>query len=368
MRRRTVVMVLIIVASISASPIVQSEDQESLLEEVGDAPGMLWGPGEIGEQWQLISANNSTIVGSFSLNDSVDVYVLEISSTNWTMVGFWLSDNDSTRISVQRLNQSTWSIIEFANGDEGKLGLNQGYHAIRLERIGSFDEEVPYRFTVENIGSFENDGEFVNLAWMFTPFYVFAGVFLILPLIIVLWWNRNEILPSGKKSRKMVENEREILNSLRKRFSTTDKGALEKGEIDSALSVLAEGSWDSVSEEFGAPEIRYHTENIDICVWRFEDSSNSLLIGIRTGVSSWEMAAIRIFSPLGEETTIQSVVPEMMFQGDEVFIGNLEEGVTTFVQIITQGNSPVVNMHISGLVDGKPVAAVPTQSIELEDE
>ena len=83
---------------------------------------------------------------------------------------------------------------------------------------------------------------------------------------------------------------------------------------------------------------------------------------------SWEMAAIRIFSPLGEVTSIQSVVPKMIFRDDEVFLGDLEGGTTTFVQIETLGNPPLVNMQISGLVDGEPIAAVPTNPIEMGEE
>jgi len=367
MRGANLVLIILFVTSISAFSSAETESQKLLFEEIGDAPGKLWGPGEIGEQWQIVSPNNTTTIGTFTLNDSVDVFALNISSTNWTMVGFWVSNNDSVSISVQRLNQSTWSIVEFANGDEGELGLDHGLHAIRLERIGSFEEEISYRFTLENIGTFDGDERFVNLAWMFTPFYVFAGIFLILPIVIVLWWNRNDLLPPGKKDGELLENERYILNALRERFVTSD-GAMRREELNLALSVLGEGSWNSISEELGIPEIRYFTENIDICAWRFEGSRRSFLIGIRTGASSWEMAAIRIFSPLGEVTTIRSVVPEMVFQDDEIFIGNLEAGTTTFVQIETLGNPPLVNMHISGLVDGKPVAAVPTNSIELGEE
>jgi len=367
MRVPHLVLTLLIVVSISTPNSAESESQEFLLEENGDAPGKLWGPGDIGEQWQIISPINSTIIGSFSLNDSVDVFALEVASSNWTMVEFWVSNNDSVRISVQRLNQSTWSIVEFADGDEGELGLNQGLHAIRLERMGNFEEEVAYRFTLKNTGYFDGEEGFVNLAWMFTPFYVVAGILLILPLIIVLWWNRGEILSPGKKDEEIIEGEKHILNSLRERFSIGDK-SMKVEEINSALSVLGEGSWDSASDELGVPEIRHFTEHIDICAWRFERSINSLLIGIRTENSSWEMTAMRIFSPLGETTKINRVVPEMMFQDDEVFLGDLEAGSTTFIQIETLGNPPVVNIHISGLVDGKPMAAVPANSIEMEED
>ncbi len=145
------VIFTLIVASIFTFSCAGEGQQDSILEELGDAPSKLWDSKEIGEEWQIISPNNSTIMGSFESNDSVDVFALEISSTNWTMVGFWVSNNDTVRISVQRLNQSTWSIVEFADGDEGELGLDPGVHAIRLERNGDFGEEFSYRFTLENI-------------------------------------------------------------------------------------------------------------------------------------------------------------------------------------------------------------------------
>ena len=342
MRGAELVIAIFLVSTISTASYAEEERQNSIVEEVGDAPGKLWESGGLGEQWQIISLNNSTTIGTFELNDSVDVYALEISSTNWTMVGFWVSNNDSVRISIQRLNQSTWSIAEFADGKDGELGLNPGIHAIRLERNGEFEEEVSYRFTLENRGYFEDEGEFVNLAWMFTPFYVFAGLFLIFPLVIVLWWNRGDLFPSNQTD-KLVENEKHVLNVLRDRFTINDLEEM-RDEINVALSILGEGSWNSVSKELGEPEIRHFTENIDICAWRFDDSSNSLLVGIRTDSFSWEMAAIRIFSPLGGVASIQSVVPEMMFRDDEVFLGNLDEHSTTFVQINILGNPPVVNM------------------------
>lgn len=355
-----------IVALIFTFSCTGETQQNSILEELGDAPSKLWDSNEIGEQWQIISPNNSTTLGSFSSNDSVDVFALEISSTNWTMVGFWVSDNETVRISIQRLNQSTWTIVEFADGEQGELGLDPGMHAIRLERNGDFEGEIAYRFTLENRGSFVDEGEFVNLAWMFTPFYVVAGLFLIFPLIIVLWWNRGDLLPS-KREAELAKNEKHILDALRNRFSIKD---LTKGreEVSAALSILGKGSWNSISEELGAPEIRHFTENIDICVWRFVDSSNSLLVGVRTEAIGWKMAAIRIFSPLGEVAAIQRVVPEMIFQDDEVFLGDLEGGSTTLVQIETLGNPPAFNIQVSGLVDGKPIAAVPVNSIEMGEE
>ena len=366
MKRPHFVIALALLASISMVKTAVA-DSEFLLEEGSDAPETIWDSDVIGENWQIIPENNSTVLGTFELNDSVDLYAIEISSSNWTMIGFSVSGNDSVSISLQRLNQSSWSIAEYANEEIGEISLDQGFHAIRLERLGSFDEEIEYRFTIRNMGTFDETEEYVNLAWMFTPFYVFAGIFLIFPLLVVIWWNRAKLLPFGKSYGELEESEVQVLGLLRERFSMNGEN-LDLEEINAALSTLGRNSWEVISEELGDPEIRHFTENIDICAWRVKESSNSLLIGIKTGSSSWEMAAIRIHSPMGESIKISSVVPEMMFQDDEVYLGNLVEGSTTLIRLETLGRAPETKIHISGLVEGKPIAAVPTKSIGIGEE
>ena len=342
-------------------------DSEFLIEEDLDSPETIWGSEGIGGNWIIVPENNSTILGTFELNDSVDLYAIEITSSNWTTIRFSVSGNDSVSISIQRLNQSTWSIEDYANENIGEISLDQGFHAIRLERLGSYEEEVDYRFIIRNMGNFDESGEYVNLAWMFAPFYVFAGLFLILPMLVVIWWNRENILTSFFGSSELDESELQVLSLLRQRFSA-DRSSLDIEEINEALSTLGGDSWDAISEEFGKPEIRHFTDNIDISLWRVERGSGSFLIGIKTDRLKWEMAAIRINSPLGEPIIIDSVVPEMMFQDDEIYLGNLEEETTTFVRLEVLGKAPEAAIHISGILEGAPVAAVPAKTIVMEEE
>ncbi len=342
-------------------------DSEFLIEEDLDAPETIWGSEGVGGNWIILPENNSTILGTFELNDSVDLYAIEISSSNWTTIRFSVSGNDSVSISIQRLNQSTWSIEEYANENIGEITLDQGFHAIRLERLGSYEEEVDYRFIIRNMGNFDESGEYVNLAWMFAPFYVFAGLFLILPMLVVIWWNRENILTSSFGSSELDESELQVLSLLRQRFSA-DRSSLDIEEINEALSTLGGDSWNAISEEFGKPEIRHFTENVDISLWRVKRGSGSFLIGIKTNQSKWEMAAIRINTPLGEPIKIDSVVPEMMFQDDEIYLGNLEEETTTFVRLEVFGKAPEAAIHISGILEGDPIAAVPAKTIAMEEE
>ena len=80
------------------------------------------------------------------------------------------------------------------------------------------------------------------------------------------------------------------------------------------------------------------------------------------------MAAVRFFSPLGEDIAIESVEPRMMFQGDEVFIGDLKKHTTVFLRIITLGVASNINMHISGMIGRNPVATTLGKSITYESE
>ena len=61
-------------------------DSEFLIEEDLDSPETIWGSEGLGDNWTVVPENNSTILGTFELNDSVDMYAIQISSSNWTTV------------------------------------------------------------------------------------------------------------------------------------------------------------------------------------------------------------------------------------------------------------------------------------------
>tara|TARA_Y100001960_G_C14773357_1_gene881489 strand:+ start:1752 stop:2858 length:1107 start_codon:yes stop_codon:yes gene_type:complete len=367
---RRIGVVVAILSLISVFPVALSDEggiESGSVTEIGDAPDIPWGAEGIGSEWQKISPNNVTYFGILSLNDSVDIFALEVYSEEWTLVGFSIEPKGNVSISVQRLNQTSWSIEDFSNISTGEIELDNGTHAVRVERLGGYGEEVGYAFSLDNLGTVDVDGEYVNLDWMFTPFYAFAGLLLILPFLVVLWWNRGELFESRSK-KLMSEHEQSTLMTLRERFTDDNVSDIGIEEIRASLGVLAEKSWDSVTEEFGPPEIRHYTKDLDICAWRFDESGKSILIGISTGDSEWNMAAIKIFSPNGDEASIDAVEPDFMFQDDEVFIGDLGENSTTFLRVITTGSVSAVNMQISGLVRGNPVAAAIIRPVHYESE
>ena len=65
---------------------------------------------------------------------------------------------------------------------------------------------------------------------------------------------------------------------------------------------------------------------------------------------------------------IGGVSPKHLFQGDEVFLDKLTPRSTTFLRVTITGDPSVLGFHLSGVVGGNPVAAVPMSSIRLQEE
>ena len=55
-----------------------------------------------------------------------------------------------------------------------------------------------------------------------------------------------------------------------------------------------------------------------------------------------------------------------MFDGDEIFLDTLEVGTTRFIRLCLEGDAELLDLHLSGLVDGKPLAAIPAKALLME--
>jgi len=352
----------------------QDSEIIQITQEIVDAPDSIWGEDSPDHGWQVIFVGFQ-VNGGFSENDSVDIFALKISSSNGTRVEIVSSSEGS--IQIQSLNQTSWKIEESVsiqksndseNGKSGEMNLSMGYHAVRVENQGDSGQEVNYSFRLIDKGpALDERQEFEDLSWMFMNFYIFAGVFLLLPFLTVLWWNRNQWL-AEKESSGIDNQEIGVLASLRKRFEDEEGALVDKGLIERSLKNLGDDSWEYFVREFGIPKINYKTDNSETLIW-----TTSVLgefgIGIKVSGKRWDMAAIRAYSPHGERVEISSVEPEHMFQNDEVFLNSLEPDEENFLRIIILGSVKEIRFHLSGIVDGIPVASSPNDSIkQIEEE
>jgi hypothetical protein len=377
---RAVYLASAIVVVISFSHVSLSEQSSSgnhSVNEIDDAPDFLWGQTELDYRWQLIFVGFE-IQGNFSGNDSVDVFALKVSSENGTRVG--ILTNDTASFQIHSLNQSNWAIDDSIstkwtslNEEQvyyGEINLSNGYHAIRIEKLGANEELMDYSFKLVDLGPVvSNEDSFEDLSGLFSNLYLLLGFLMLLPMLVVLWWNRSQVLGLQSSAKGIEEHEIRKLRRLRERLvEAASTEQLDERLIESALSQLGDSNWEAVISDWGEPLVRHQTRQIEICAWRISGAGGTLLIGIRIGPESWNLAAIRIHSPEGSAAGIGGVSPKRLFQGDEVFLDKLAPRSTTFLRVTITGNPSVIGFHLSGVVEGDPVAAVPMNSIRWQEE
>ena len=263
------------------------------------------------------------------------------------------------------LDQETGEVVNSTNGS--MMIVPPGIHAVRVQWEESMGEgSREYQFSLPYNGPYvPQEEEFVDLSHRAQPFYIFAGFLLLTPLVMVIWWNRDAIFRGAPLAADIQEHERRRLRSLRQRLSAAlISEDIDQVEIEHSLKQLRESPWKAVVEDWGEPVIRHLTEKVEICVWRVSDSKSDLLIGIRVEKFPWELAAIGVHAAEGSAIDIKSVSPSRLYQDGEVFLDTLSAGSKTFVGIELDGSSTTIGFHLSGLVDGAPLAAIPNKSLE----
>ena len=195
----------------------------------GDAPNTLpLGNAEF-DYWPTIvvdSNESSPDASTYRLQgdvfgaDMIDTYLISINSESGSLIRA-VAESGTARIQIQELTQSgTYQIMNSSNGTQ--LFLPMGVHAIRIE--GSPQDGGAYSFLISTSQSQPLDsGVFVDLSSKATPYYIFAGLFLLAPSVLVAFFMRREIINRifGKGTpdsfdKGVIEN---IMDELRKRES-----------------------------------------------------------------------------------------------------------------------------------------------------
>ena len=111
------------------------------------------------------------------------------------------------------------------------------------------------------------------------------------------------------------------------------------------------------------------TTGIDLAVWTLDsrlsdDGSWPLLIGLRLDCE-WSVAALKFESPEGDSWTISRVEPKLLKRSHEIFLDTIHDNTHDFIGL-TSRNADSVDIHLSGMVDGEPIAAKPANTIYRE--
>jgi|TARA_B100001094_G_scaffold46859_1_gene42073 hypothetical protein len=329
---------------------------------IGDAPDLLWletGPSEF---WDVLTPGSTSYSGNLGVGDRIDIHPFEITDLNGSKVMVRSDIESPVTYQIQSLSQESWQILNYTNGSEISVPL--GTHAIRVEGLSPVVGEIGYEFYIVYLGEdIPDDGEYQDLSHLFTNFYLLIGGLMLLPLAVVLWWNR-----SGVFKRSISQSDFDIhglhrLDLLRERLSTSSNGLEDSPEeIVKALKMLGDSSWENVLSDLGKPSLRHMTEQIEICSWIIPESE-FLVLGIRTFEYRWELSALSVSSPEGSIVSIEKVSPDHMFDNMEVFLDSMEPGTKRFLRLEIGGSPSLIELEVSGLIAGEPVAAVPREAL-----
>ena len=329
---------------------------------IGDAPDFLWTESDNLNRWPLIEFNVSN--GASMLEDEfVDVFAFEVTSPNGSRVQIDGVNSQPVDYQILILDQQSWAIMNSSNG--GLIDVPLGIHAIRVEKIGEASLTY-YDFKLINGGDIiEIDPDlFTDQSELFTNYYIFAGVFLLTPALLVVFWNRNR-WRNGVSQIEIEQHELRRLRRLRERLTVLlSEDETNEQVIDSALHQLGDSPWQAVVDDWGEPLLRHNTEQVEICAWRISEGLATMLIGIRIADSPWELAAMRVYAPEGAGVGIAEVSPQHLFNGDEIFLDTLAPQSRTFLRLTISGEPSNIGFHLSGLVDGEPLAAVPNRALD----
>ena len=325
---------------------------------------------------------SGTISGSLDVGDQRDVYLIErelgFPDRSWFSTTLE-SEPGCCRVSIEQLNTSTyigWTTVASNSSDlvsmstSVGLELDHGRHLLVIEPIDPVGEQVDYTLlwgwaTIED-GNNDTDEQWQDMSGEFRNFYILVGVLLLSPWLLIFYWRWKD----GGTIR-LEEHERRRLLRLRERLVAADvDDSNDPHALEDALISLEDTDWEALIMEWGEPAVRHLTEGIDLACWRLESSAElvRLAVGISVGSESWTLAALRFQAVEGAEWIVGTVVPEAMIEDDELFLGELVANTERFLRVDLEGSADGLDIHLSGLVGGNPIAAIPTHAVMLEEE
>jgi hypothetical protein len=309
--------------------------------------------------------------GNLSENDTVDVYSIFIPGESWETHRLIATIEGGDEIlQIQSWNNSGEFLSPLAVAEgTGTVGLNMtpGYHVVKVSRADTLAGIDAYHLELQTINVTSEDagppeaGEIVDRWKEFIPFYIGIGLLMLSPMGYVLW-----SLRGSKLSEEVQSHERSRLKRLRVRLSKLIETNASEHEIDSALQMLEEVQWKATETEMGDATLTHHTDSVTIKAWRM--SRGNLLVGIHVEITPWELAALRFEAAGGPSWKITKVSPTSLYDGDEIFLDTLEVGSTRFLSLQLEGTASGLDLHLSGLVDGKPLAAIPARALLMNEE
>tara|TARA_B100000614_G_C14405085_1_gene435363 strand:- start:25 stop:825 length:801 start_codon:yes stop_codon:yes gene_type:complete len=250
------------------------------------------------------------------------------------------------------------------------LDVGLGTHFIRIQHVNGSDsinsngDSIEWKIRVTTAVLDEGDEP-----W-FPPtdavkdaadvFYWLIGLVLIIPFII--------FYINIRKTRAFAEEFARKKNRLQWLTTKLDDGSYSPSDLSRALRSVSTLDWEEALEVWGQEDVRHFTTGIDLAVWTLDgrlsdDGEWPLLIGLRPQDCEWSVAALKFESPEGESWTVSKVEPKLLKRSHEIFLDTIHDNTRVFIRVDLRGNAESVDIHLSGMVNGEPMAAKPANTI-----
>jgi len=330
---------------------------------LGDAPSAQWTESTNTDYnrniWPWLNGTTQGVTGGLVADRDIDVWMVHLTDDAWVEAALQAESAACCTLEILRLNQSDGIVLESSSLP---IDLMAGTHAIRV--TGMSGSVGPYTFDLraETEPPADQNESFQDLSHLFKPFYIGIGILMLSPWLLVAWWAL-----TGQN--RFEEHELKRLARLRQRLAAvTPDGRADDRTIDAALRQLGDTNWDALFAEWGDPAIRHSTDLIEMVAWTLPSQRQTLLIGLKVTGTAWQHAALRCASVAGEAIEIEAVHPTRLHFEDEIDLDVLSSGHQTFLRITFEGEPEAIDLHLSGLVAGEPMAATSTRAIIMEEE
>ena len=338
--------------------IIHSIDSLSDGDSLGDAPDTLTNLQQDKDAYPIIQDDGSWYNGHLNDTSDIDYWIFNIDDINGSIVRI-IPSSESTDCCIMR-------IITLSNITDSASTLNiigQGTHAIQISldqnrTSNSIPISYSLRLELQDVDEpiyFDRSSEFIG-------FYVVIGLLMLSPLLPIAYWQWKD-----RDLIRVEKHERLRLIRLRERLSGIGLDSQEDDDIDAALSSLGDSEWDALIQEWGKPDVRHSTENLDIAAWRLDMENPTLLIGLRSSVT-WEHAGVRLAATMGDRVEIENVHPSHLHFEDEIVLDKMQANKLKFIRVQHSQGSTKLDVIVTGTVGGTPMAAMPSKALSDSEE
>ncbi|RJU85066.1 MAG: hypothetical protein DWC02_07055 [Candidatus Poseidoniales archaeon] len=331
--------------------------------------------------YPLIEMNGDVEFGELTLHMGDYQDILRVETTGWNesihLVDVIVEgDIYEMKVTIWDMDQETWTELNEVSAtysmDKIRLSLDVGLgtHFIKIEHLNGSSavdenaESIDWRIRVTTAVIDEGDEPWFPASEAVKDaanvFYWLIGLILILPFIAFYIFIQKE--------KKFAEEFASKKNRLEWLTSKLQEDDYSKNDLTRALRAVASLEWEKALEVWGDTEIRHFTTGIDVAIWSMNKEDNpintwSLLIGVCAKECDWNVAALRFEAPEGEPWNVKGVEPKLLTRGSEIFLDSISQNSRSFIQVELEGKSDSLDIHISGIVDGEPMAAKPVRTM-----